>query len=44
MWWSMGAGLIGVPFVDWIVVAGIQLETVAEVSKIYDVSFQSKPR
>jgi len=41
MWWSMGAGLIGLPFVDWIVVAGVQLKMVAEVSKIYGVPFQA---
>ena len=40
MWWSMGAGLIPVPFVDWAAVSGVQLRMVAEVSKIYGVPFQ----
>lgn len=40
MWWSMGAGLIPVPFVDWAAVSGVQLKMVAEISKIYGVPFQ----
>ena len=40
MWWSMGAGLIPVPFVDWAVVSGVQLKMLADLSKIYGVPFQ----
>lgn len=39
MWWSMGAALIPVPFVDWAAVSGVQLKMLAELSKIYDVRF-----
>ena len=39
MWWSMGAGLIPVPFVDIATVSGIQLKMLNELSKIYDVKF-----
>jgi uncharacterized protein (DUF697 family) len=39
MWWSMGAGLIPVPFVDLAAVSGVQLKMVAEVSKVYDIPF-----
>jgi uncharacterized protein (DUF697 family) len=40
MWWSMGAGLIPVPFVDWAAVSGVQLKMVADVAKVYGVPFQ----
>jgi uncharacterized protein (DUF697 family) len=40
MWWSMGAGLIPVPFVDLVAVSGVQLKMLAEISKIYGVEFQ----
>jgi uncharacterized protein (DUF697 family) len=40
MWWSMGAGLIPVPFVDLLAVSGVQLKMLADVSKIYGVEFQ----
>jgi uncharacterized protein (DUF697 family) len=40
MWWSMGAGLIPVPFVDLVAVSGVQLKMLAEVSKVYGVEFQ----
>lgn len=40
MWWSMGAGLVPVPFVDWAAVSGVQLKMVADVSKVYGVPFQ----
>jgi uncharacterized protein (DUF697 family) len=40
MWWSMGAGLIPIPFVDWAVVSGVQLKMIADLAKIYDVRFQ----
>jgi len=40
MWFSMGAGLIPVPFVDWTVVSGVQLKMIADLAKIYGVPFQ----
>lgn len=40
MWWSMGAGLIPVPFVDLVAVSGVQLKMLGEISKIYGVEFQ----
>ena len=40
MWFSMGAGLIPVPFVDLAAVSGVQLKMVDEISKIYEVPFQ----
>jgi uncharacterized protein (DUF697 family) len=40
MWWSMGAGLIPVPFLDLAAVSGVQLKMLADISKIYDFSFQ----
>ena len=40
MWWSMGAGLIPVPFLDLAAVSGVQLKMLAEISKIYDIPFQ----
>lgn len=40
MWWSMGAGLIPVPWVDLAAVASVQLKLLAEISKIYGVPFQ----
>lgn len=40
MWWSMGAGLIPVPFVDLVAVSGVQVRMLAEVAKIYGVDFQ----
>ena len=39
MWWSMGAGLIPVPFVDWAAVSGVQLKMISEISKIYEIPF-----
>jgi uncharacterized protein (DUF697 family) len=40
MWWSMGAGLIPVPWADLAAVASVQLKMLAEISKIYGVPFQ----
>lgn len=39
MWWSMGAGLVPVPFLDLIAISGVQLKMVSELAKIYDVPF-----
>ncbi len=40
MWWSMGAGLVPVPFLDLVAVSGVQLKMLAEVSKVYNIPFQ----
>jgi uncharacterized protein (DUF697 family) len=40
MWWSMGAGLVPVPFLDLIAISGVQLKMLAAISKIYDVPFE----
>lgn len=40
MWWSMGAGLIPVPFADLVAVAGVQLKMLADIAKVYGVEFQ----
>ncbi len=39
MWWSMGAGLIPVPLVDWAAVSGVQLKMLADISKVYGIPF-----
>lgn len=39
MWWSLGAGLIPVPWVDMVAVSSVQIKMVADISKIYDISF-----
>ena len=39
MWWSMGAGLIPVPFVDLIAVSGVQIKMLSDMSEIYGVKF-----
>lgn len=39
MYWSGGAGLIPIPFVDVAAVAGVQLKMLAELSRIYGVRF-----
>jgi len=38
--WSMGAGLIPTPIVDFFAVGGIQLDLVRQICKLYDVSFR----
>lgn len=40
MWWSAGAGLIPIHYVDLTAVAAVQLKLLAEISKIYGVPFQ----
>lgn len=40
MWWSMGAGLVPVPFLDFVAVSGVQLKMIADLSKLYGVSFE----
>lgn len=39
MWWSMGAGLIPVPFADLAAVTGVQLKMLSDISKIYEKEF-----
>jgi uncharacterized protein (DUF697 family) len=39
MWWSMGAGLIPVPFVDLAAVSGVQLKMLKDVSEVYNIKF-----
>jgi uncharacterized protein (DUF697 family) len=39
MWWSMGAGLIPVPFVDLAAVSGVQLKMLKDMSDVYDINF-----
>lgn len=38
-WWSMGAGLIPVPFIDLIGVMGVQSKMVADISEVYGIKF-----
>ena len=40
MWFSAGAGLIPVLYLDGVAVSALQLKMLAEISKIYDVPFQ----
>jgi uncharacterized protein (DUF697 family) len=39
MIWSMGAGVIPVPFVDFLAVSAIQLDMVRQLAGIYDLDF-----
>ncbi|MDA3929073.1 MAG: DUF697 domain-containing protein [Prolixibacteraceae bacterium] len=39
MWWTMGAGLIPIPFVDLVAVSGVQLKMLRDMAKIYEVKF-----
>ena len=38
--WSMGTGLIPVPFVDFFAVSAVQLDMVRQLSKLYDIDFK----
>ena len=38
--WSMGAGLIPVPIVDFFAVSGIQLDMIRQLCKLYDQDFK----
>ena len=38
--WSMGAGMIWVPIVDFLAVSAIQLDMIRQLSKIYDQDFK----
>ncbi|MDD4921333.1 MAG: DUF697 domain-containing protein [Bacteroidales bacterium] len=39
MWWTMGAGLIPVPFVDLAAVSGVQLKMLSDLSALYGIKF-----
>lgn len=41
MWFSGGAGLIPIPYLDLAAVSGVQLKMVADISKFYGVPFQA---
>lgn len=40
MWWSMGAGLIPIPFLDLATVSGVQVKMLSDLSKVYDIPFE----
>ncbi len=40
MWYSAGAGLIPIQYLDGVAVAGLQMKMLADLSTIYDVPFQ----
>jgi uncharacterized protein (DUF697 family) len=42
MAWSMGAGLIPLPLVDFFAVGAIQLDMIRQLCKLYDVPFKEK--
>ncbi|HEX2957040.1 MAG TPA: DUF697 domain-containing protein [Chitinispirillaceae bacterium] len=39
MWFSMGAGLIPVPFLDLATISGVQLKMICDLSNEYNISF-----
>jgi uncharacterized protein (DUF697 family) len=39
MYWSMGAGFIPVPFLDFAAITGVQIKMLADTGKIYDIPF-----
>lgn len=39
MWFSMGAGLIPVPFLDLATISGVQLKMLCDLSSEYDIPF-----
>jgi uncharacterized protein (DUF697 family) len=40
MMWSMGAGFIPVPFVDFVAVTAIQLDMIRQLSRVYEIEFK----
>ncbi|MDP8241222.1 MAG: DUF697 domain-containing protein [Candidatus Hatepunaea meridiana] len=40
VWWSVGGGLIPIPWVDLVAVTGVQLSMIYALSKNYDVEFK----
>lgn len=38
-YWSAGAGIIPMPLVDLVLIGGVQLKMVYELSKVYDIPF-----
>lgn len=39
--WSFGAGVVALPFVDMLLVMGVQLQMLRKMSEIYDIPFKS---
>lgn len=39
MWFSMGAGLIPVPFLDLATISGVQLKMLCDLSNVYNIPF-----
>jgi len=39
MYWSIGAGFIPVPFLDFAAITGVQVKMLADTGKIYDIPF-----
>ncbi len=39
MWYSMGAGIIPIPFVDLAALSGVQLKLLYDLSALYEVEF-----
>ena len=42
MWFSMGAGLIPIPFLDLAAISGLQLKMISDLCKQYDVPFKEQ--
>ncbi|MEA3333982.1 MAG: DUF697 domain-containing protein [Pseudomonadota bacterium] len=42
MWFSMGAGLIPIPFLDLAAISGLQLKMIAELCKRYETPFKEQ--
>ncbi|MEA1922936.1 MAG: DUF697 domain-containing protein [Pseudomonadota bacterium] len=42
MWFSMGAGLIPIPFLDLAAISGLQLKMIAELCKRYETPFKEE--
>lgn len=42
MWFSMGAGLIPIPFLDLAAISGLQLKMIAELCKQHDIPFKEE--
>ncbi|MDC3955556.1 DUF697 domain-containing protein [Polyangium jinanense] len=38
--WSLGAGVVPIPFVDTLAVSGVQIKMLAELSELYEVGFK----
>jgi uncharacterized protein (DUF697 family) len=42
MWYSMGAGLIPIPFLDLAAISGLQLKMISDLCKHYETSFKEQ--